>query len=180
MNEVANYWQQVLNINNWQTSRISKIIIEKLFGTIAEKKIVILGFSFKANTNDTRESPAITICKELLIEGGNLFIYDPKVDPLQIDIDLKKGNQENNEYNTNEGTWSFTKNIYTALTNADAIIILTEWQEFKNLDWLKISKLMRRPAWIFDTRYLLDPKDINHIDINYWRIGQGNSNLNDN
>ncbi len=180
LNEVANYWQQVLNINNWQTSRISKIIIEKLFGTIAEKKIVILGFSFKANTNDTRESPAITICKELLIEGGNLFIYDPKVDPLQIDIDLKKGNQENNEYNTNEGTWSFTKNIYTALTNADAIIILTEWQEFKNLDWLKISKLMRRPAWIFDTRYLLDPKDINHIDINYWRIGHGNSNLNDN
>ncbi len=180
LDEVANYWQQVLTMNNWQTRRISRIIIEKLFGTIADKKIVVLGFSFKANTNDTRESPAINICQELLIEGGNLFIYDPKVDPLQIDIELRESMQGNNEYHINEGSWNFTNDIYEALTNADAVIILTEWQEFKNLNWLKISQIMRRPAWIFDTRYLLNPKDINSIDINYWRIGYGNTNLDHN
>ena len=84
LNEVAEYWQKVIEINTWQLSRISKIIVEKLFGTISGKKLAILGFSFKANTNDTRSPIYIYSNKELMTEGGNLFIYDPKVDASQI------------------------------------------------------------------------------------------------
>ena len=79
LHEVASYWQKVVDINQWQNKRISELIVEKLFGTITGKKIAILGFSFKANTNDIRESPAITISKELMLEGCHLSIYDPKV-----------------------------------------------------------------------------------------------------
>ena len=81
LREVAEYWEKVIDINSWQKERISKIVVEKLFGTLTNKKIGILGFSFKANTNDTRESPAIEICKNLLEEGAKLQIYDPKVNP---------------------------------------------------------------------------------------------------
>ena len=173
LNEVAEYWQKVIEINTWQLSRISKIIVEKLFGTISGKKLAILGFSFKANTNDTRESPAIYICKELMTEGGNLFIYDPKVDASQISKDLNKKMNSDKNIASKEGEWCISKNIYDAARNADAIIILTEWPEFKNLDWNQISNIVRSPAWIFDTRYLLNPKDLSLIDINYWRIGYG-------
>ena len=86
--EVANFWEKVVEINNWHQKRISKIVIRKLFGTISQKKIIILGFAFKANTNDTRESAAIQICKDLIEEGAQLIIHDPKVDPKQISIEL--------------------------------------------------------------------------------------------
>ena len=89
LDEVASYWEQVILINKWQQKRISKIIVEKLFGNLSEKKISILGFAFKSNTNDTRESPAISICKDLLEEGCFLSIYDPKVKKEQIDRELK-------------------------------------------------------------------------------------------
>ena len=85
--EVANFWESVVTLNNWHQHRISRLVVEKLFGTLAEK-ICILGFSFKANTNDTRESAAIRICKDLLEEGANLSINDPKVSPKQIETDL--------------------------------------------------------------------------------------------
>ena len=88
LNEVAKFWEEVVNINSWHQKRMSKIVVKKLFGTISQKKIVILGFAFKANTNDTRESAAIRICKDLIDEGAELFIHDPKVNPSQIENDL--------------------------------------------------------------------------------------------
>ena len=97
INEVASYWEKVIEINNWQQKRITKTILEKLYGNVAGKKITIFGFSFKANTNDTRESPAIKICKDLLEEGSFLSIFDPKVNPSQIAIDL--GTDQTNEIN---------------------------------------------------------------------------------
>ena len=177
LSEVGEYWQKVLDINNWQLRRISKIIVEKLFGTISGKNLVILGFSFKANTNDTRESPAIDICKELIIEGGNLYIFDPKVDNTQISEDLNIEVSDAEKVGESEGGWCKTKNIYKSAEGADAIVILTEWDEFKYLDWKKISDSMRSPAWIFDTRYLLNPEEISKLDINYWRIGFGDESL---
>ena len=90
LNEVANYWKVVLDINKWQQERISNMIVDKLFGTLANKNIAILGFSFKANTNDIRESPAINICKSLLEECANLKIYDPRVNENQIRTELGK------------------------------------------------------------------------------------------
>ena len=92
--EVAKYWEQVLSLNDWQIKRISKLVVDKLFGTVNAKKIAILGFSFKANTNDTRESSAIQITKELLSEGANIIINDPKVDAKQIAHDLRRDPNE--------------------------------------------------------------------------------------
>ena len=88
LKEVAEYWEQVISLNNWQKDRISKLIVNTLFGTVSGKRIAVLGFSFKANTNDTRNSPSIKICKDLIEDGALLSIYDPKVSQLQIEKDL--------------------------------------------------------------------------------------------
>ena len=98
LHEVANFWEGVVNINNWHQKRLTKIVLKNLYNTLSGKKIVILGFAFKANTNDTRESAAISICKDLIDEGADLIIHDPKVCPEQIEKDLKiKQASENNK-----------------------------------------------------------------------------------
>ena len=170
--EVAKYWQKVIDINTWQQKRISKIIVDKLFGTISGKKIAIFGFSFKSNTNDTRESPAISICKDLIEEGGEIYIYDPKVSKSQIEKEIGFSDSESNEINTN-GFWHFSKTIDETIKNADAIILLTEWEEFIFLDYTKIFNLMRSPSWIFDTRGILDKEKITSYGFKFWRIGLG-------
>ena len=169
LNEVASYWQKVVDLNYWQQHRISKIIVNKLFNNLRSKKIGILGFSFKANTNDTRESPAIQICKDLIEEGADLIIYDPKVKELQIENDLGPKQGEKNK----EGSWSFSNLVMDVAKDADAIVIATEWKEFKSLDWSKMSKLMRSPKWLFDTRGITNYSDLEGCKINYWKIGLG-------
>ena len=170
LEEVANYWQSVLDINNWQKARISKIIVNYLFGNVSGKKITILGFAFKANTNDTRESPAIYICKKLIEEGAILYIYDPKVSNQQINKDL--ATSEKKESNI-EKSWIYSSSVEYAVSSADAIVILTEWDEFKKISWDSIYKTMRQPAWIFDARSVLNPEDIKNFDLNLWRVGDG-------
>ena len=101
-----------------------KINCSKLFGTISNKKISILGFSFKSNTNDTREFPAISICRDLLEEGGNLFIYDPKVTMEQISNDLLCKPSEDISELKESGTWQYSKSIKESAIGADAIVIL--------------------------------------------------------
>ncbi len=168
--EVANYWQSVLNINNWQKLRISRLVVNKLFGNIAEKKISILGFAFKANTNDTRNSPCIDICNDLLEEGAKLSIYDPKVDKAQIskDLDSKFTNDPKNNIKC---SWEFCNSIEESVLDSHAVLVLTEWDEFKNIDWLKLSKLMRKPSWIFDTRFCTNRKNVLEAGFNYWNVG---------
>ena len=179
LNEVADFWEGVVKLNNWHQHRISRLIVKKLFGTVTGKKICILGFAFKSNTNDTRESAAITICKDLLEEGAILFIHDPKVGKKQIANDI--GKDENiiiNETNitSHEGEWCLMKNSIEYYKNADAIVVLTEWDEYKTINWELISKNMRKPSWIFDTRSILDKKMITNHDINLWSIGDGTTN----
>ena len=175
LHEVASYWQKVVDINQWQNKRISELIVEKLFGTITGKRIAILGFSFKANTNDIRESPAITISKELMLEGCHLSIYDPKVNNDQILSVLGEINSFTPEFNdiNNEGSWNLEKSIYSAAINADAVVITTEWNEFKNIDWERLSKDLRKPAWIFDTRCIIDVDFVKSFGLNVWRVGLG-------
>ena len=136
--QVAKFWESVVSLNNWHQTRIAKLITKKLYGTISGKKIVILGFSFKSNTNDTRESAAIQICKDLLEEGAILLINDPKVNKEQISSDLgmsPKIKIENSDNLINEkGFWLFVEDINESLYDADAIVILTEWPEYKK-DW---------------------------------------------
>ncbi len=172
LHEVSQYWQQIININDWQKKRISKLIVQKLFGTISGKKIAIFGFAFKANTNDTRESPAISISNELISEGATLSFYDPKVNLLQIEKELNIENHKS-EMPKGNSKWSFHYDKYESIINADALIILTDADEFKFLDWGKISKNMRAPAWIFDTKGFCNSTEIQKFGLKLWTIGIG-------
>ena len=177
--EVALFWESVVNLNNWHQHRISKLIVKKLFGTVSGKSISILGFAFKANTNDTRESAAITICKDLLEEGAILNIYDPKVDSTQIEKDLKVKQYkklngiQNPSSSGEEGIWSFKKDIYSSISGTDAVVVLTEWEEFTNIKWDEASRIMRSPAWVFDARSITNREEILASGLNLWRVGDG-------
>ena len=179
--EVANFWEGVVQLNSWHQDRISKLIVRKLFGTVNGKKIAILGFSFKANTNDTRESPAIKICKNLLEEGATLLIHDPKVNGKQISVDLgTKSVQEKNQNrlvkdSSLDGGWQKVENIEDAFQDVDAGVILTEWQQYANINWSEISKKMRRPSWIFDTRSIVEKIKVTNAGIKLWRLGDGDA-----
>ncbi len=171
--EVADYWKNVITINDWQQKRLSEIIVDKLFGNLTDKKIVILGFSFKAKTNDTRESPSIYISRYLLEEGAHLIINDPKVNKKQVDNDLKNDQIFVSTLNNKNsfGTWEFSNNLESAFEKADAVVILTDWPEYKKLNWKIIFKKMRKPAWVFDTRSIVEEKEIQNIGINLWKLG---------
>ncbi len=180
--EVANFWEGIVKLNSWHQHRISSLVIKKLFGTVSGKKICILGFAFKANTNDTRESAAINICNDLMEEGAVLFIHDPKVDVKQIEIDLeKKENQyikksKEIDFGRYDGNWCSTKDILSACSGADAIIVLTEWNEYSQLNWQKIANNLRKPGWVFDARSIIPINQIKDLNLNFWRIGDGSEN----
>ena len=177
--EVGNFWESVVEMNSWHQHRISKLIVQNLFGTISGKKIAILGFAFKANTNDTRESAAIQICKDLLEEGANLLIHDPIVDVKQIAIDLdstdstRDNNNNVNKSDKYEGTWSFIEDLNSAFIKTHAVVILTEWEEYANINWEIQSKFMKKPAWIFDSRLIVNSKMLLNTNLNLWQIGDG-------
>ena len=174
LNEVANYWEQVMFMNNWQKHRISSLIIQKLFGTVSNKKILILGFSFKPETNDTRESPAIQISKDLIENGAELLINDPVVSKMQIEMELGLKEFENN--NRNIGKWQFIADINKSADNADAIVVVTEWEDYKNLNWRELSDLLRKPSWIFDTRGIIPISLLRELSSYYWQIGSPSIN----
>ena len=176
LKEVSNYWKSIWDLNLWQQKRISEIILTNLFGTISGKNIGILGFSFKADTNDTRESPAISICKDLIKEGANLKIYDPKVSKFQISNDLSLEEKKDGS-NIKDSSWSYYEDLLSIAENSDALVILTEWEEFSKIDWERISKLMRSPAWLFDTRGIVDKESVTRSGMKIWQIGQDNSNI---
>tara|TARA_B100001250_G_scaffold350369_1_gene322049 strand:+ start:467 stop:1882 length:1416 start_codon:yes stop_codon:yes gene_type:complete len=172
LHEVANYWESVVTLNSWQQHRISSLIVNKLFRTLSGKRIAIFGFAFKSNTNDTRESPAVSICKDLLEEGANLAIYDPKVNKRQIEVNLNLQSSRNIA-NDNISQIKKFEAIEDCVEGADAIVILTEWDEFKIVNWEKISKLMRKPSWIFDARGILNQKSAIKAGFKVWSVGKG-------
>jgi UDPglucose 6-dehydrogenase len=165
LNEVAAYWQSVVDLNAWQQHRIARLVVQKLFGTVTGKRIAILGFAFKADTNDTREAPAIRICKDLLEEGAHLAIYDPKVLEVQIAEDLRSS--------ADHGDWQIVGSPLEAVDGADAALILTEWTSFATLDWQKLVSQMRKPAWLFDARSIADQAIARSAGLNFWSVGAG-------
>ncbi len=173
LDEVSNYWEQVILLNDWQQKRISHLIIQNLFGTLAEKNIGILGFSFKANTNDTRQSPAIKICRDLLEEGAELSIYDPKVSMETINLELTNTSISQDESKFSKDKITVCESIDDVAVNADAIVLITDWPQFKNINWETISKLMRKPSWVFDTRNCIDDFQCLKANINVWKLGVG-------
>ncbi|CAG8584809.1 7500_t:CDS:2 [Ambispora gerdemannii] len=158
--EVAAYWKQVVDLNEYQKKRFVERIIKTLFHTITNKEIALLGFAFKKDTGDTRESAAITLCKHFIQERATVRIYDPKVADEQIFLDL-----------TEPGI-VITRSPYDASRNVDAIVIATEWDEFKELDYTRIYKNMKKPAFIFDGRLILDADKLQKIGFRVHTIGR--------
>ena len=174
LEKISSYWEQVLIVNNWQKERIASLVVEKLFGTVTNKKIALFGFSFKANTNDTRESPSISIAKDLLANGANLMIHDPQVLPSQIEKELCM--QETKRFSDKKGGWCFNRDLNECVKDSDAIIFLTAWDEYKKLDFKKFSQLMRKPSWVFDTRKIISKNSLKGTGIKFWQVGMGNCN----
>jgi UDPglucose 6-dehydrogenase len=172
LNEVADYWEQVIIMNDHQKNRFSSNIVKTLYNTVADKKIAFLGWAFKKDTNDTRESAAIYVADNLLNEQANISIYDPKVEEQQILNDLNY--LETRSKSDNETLISSYNNAYDACKDAHAIAILTEWDEFKTLDWTQIYNNMKKPAFVFDGRNLLNGRELSEIGFHYYQIGVGN------
>lgn len=170
LNEVADYWEQVIIMNDHQKRRFAKNIIRTLYNTVSGKKITFLGWAFKKDTNDTRESAAIYVADDLLSEQAHLAIFDPKVEQEQIHFDLNYLETRTKEENAKGIT--VETNPYDACKDAHAIAILTEWDEFKEYDWKKIYDNMLKPAFIFDGRNILDGKELEKIGFKYQGIGK--------
>ena len=172
LKEIADYWYGVLKINNWQQNRISNLVVDKLNGTVSGKKIAILGFAFKANTNDTRESPSIKICLDLLEEGATLMIHDPKVNEQQIRFEFREKG-----YNY-DSKWSYKSSIEESIKGSHALLFLTEWVQYTDLNWKSIEEKMLKPSWVFDTRMIINSDQISKTNINYWRVGNKTKSVN--
>jgi UDPglucose 6-dehydrogenase len=159
--EVAAYWEQVVLMNEYQEKRFVKKIVEKMFTTISEKKIALFGFAFKADTGDTRESPAIYISKWLLEEKARLAIFDPKaISNAKTDLKDEKG------------SITYYTDPYEAVKGAHAIAVITDWKVFKTYDYKKIFSLMEKPSFIFDGRNILDHKGLYEIGFNVYPLGK--------
>ena len=169
LNEVADYWEQVIIMNDHQKDRFAKNIITTLYNTISGKKIAFLGWAFKKDTNDTRESAAIHVADYLLKEEANIAVYDPKVVENKILADLDYLESRKSELNKKR-VMAF-EDAYAACKNAHAIAVLTEWDEFNTYDWQRIFDAMEKPAFVFDGRNILDRKKLTSIGFIYQGIG---------
>uniref|UniRef100_A0A4W3JEY3 UDP-glucose 6-dehydrogenase n=1 Tax=Callorhinchus milii TaxID=7868 RepID=A0A4W3JEY3_CALMI len=172
--EVARYWQQVIEINDYQRRRFAARIIGCLFNTVTDKKIALLGFAFKKDTGDTRESSSIYISKYLLDEGAKLHIFDPKVKKEQIVHDLTHPNVCEDDPERVPRLVTVSLDPYEACEDAHAIVICTEWDMFKELDYERIYKGMLKPAFIFDGRRILDSlhQKLQHLGFQVETIGK--------
>ena len=175
--EVADYWEQVIKLNDYQKHRFARKIITTLFNTVNGKKIAFLGWAFKKDTNDTRESAAIYVANHLLEDGANIHVYDPKVSEAKIKADLSylwELNGVTDARIAQKLAQVFVRtDAQDALKDSHAIAILTEWDEFKSYDWNNIYENMYKPAFVFDGRNILDSKLLKAIGFQFTGIGKG-------
>ena len=159
--EVADYWSSVVRINEWQTDRFFQNILHELFNTLAGKTITMLGFAFKQDTGDTRDSPAIPLCEKLVGENARVRIHDPKaLENARIELKNLKGDV------------SFVEDVYEAADGAHALALVTQWDEYRELDYEKIHQTMAEPAFIFDGRNHLDHDKLYKIGFNVFPLGK--------
>ena len=169
LNEVADYWEQIIIMNDHQKRRFADEIISNLYNTVSGKKIAFYGWAFKKDTNDTRESPAIYVADALIEELAEITVYDPKVSRDQMLNDLNYLNTRSPE--DNERYLKVVNDPYEASKKAHAIAILTEWDEFKDYDYTRIFNLMLKPAFIFDGRRILDDISLKEKGFKVFKIG---------
>ena len=169
LDEVADYWEQVIIMNDHQKKRFSNKIVQTLYNTVADKKITFLGWAFKKDTNDTRESAAIYVANDLINEQAKIAVYDPKVSIKKMLADLDYLETRNSEKNA--ASLNAFNDPYESCHNAHAIVILTEWDVFVNYDWKKIYDNMQKPAFVFDGRNILNKEKLEEIGFVYQGIG---------
>lgn len=168
--DVAAYWRKVISINDWQKSRFVEKIVRTLFNTVVNKRVAILGFAFKKDTNDTRESAAIYICRDLLMERAHVAVYDPQVTGQDIRRDLIAVGVEPELIDSNV---EVCPDPYAAAKGAHALATLTEWDEFRSLDLQRIYDLMLKPAFVFDGRSILPHAEMKQLGFSPFSIGKG-------
>lgn len=173
LDECAEYWHQVIKMNDYQKSRFSKKMVERMFNTATGKKIAILGFAFKKDTGDTRETASAFVCRDLVQERAKLHVYDPQVKREQMftefdyTLDLNLRSEP-----LLESLIVTETDVYAACDGAHAIAILTEWDEFKTLDYSRIYKSMAKPAFLFDGRNIVDMDKVRSIGFEAYAIGK--------
>jgi len=159
LEEVAEYWHQVVKLNDYQMNRFADRIIRRLFNTVAGKRIVLFGCAFKANTGDTRESPGIYIAKRLLEEKADLVITDPKA-------------LGNAKLELKGEAVTYVEDPYEAVKDAHAVAVITEWDEYRDLDYGRIYESMKKPAFIFDGRNILNHQALFDMGFHVFPIGK--------
>ncbi|KAG1859960.1 UDP-glucose/GDP-mannose dehydrogenase family, NAD binding domain-containing protein [Suillus tomentosus] len=172
LKEVAEYWKQVVTMNEYQKRRFSKRVVDTLFNTITGKRIAVLGFAFKADTGDTRESAAITLIRDFQQERALVNIYDPQVESNQIWADLNEASPDV-PLETIQRQVTICSSALEACKNAEAVVIATEWAEFKTIDWQAVYAGMNKPAFVFDGRLLVDADKLRSIGFKVTVIGRG-------
>lgn len=170
LQEVADYWEQVIIMNDYQKRRFADNIIKTLYNTVSGKKIAFLGWAFKKDTNDTRETAAMYVADILMEDKAEIFVYDPKVKHEQMfsDVDYLNSRSESE----NRVLLNPQNNPYEACKDAHAIAILTEWDEFKEYDWEKIYENMMKPAFVFDGRNILDREKLKNLGFKFYALGK--------
>eukprot|EP00933_Yihiella_yeosuensis_P073531 TRINITY_DN82244_c0_g1_i1.p1 TRINITY_DN82244_c0_g1~~TRINITY_DN82244_c0_g1_i1.p1 ORF type:complete len:507 (-),score=115.70 TRINITY_DN82244_c0_g1_i1:169-1689(-) len=168
--DVAAYWQQVVDMNDSQKASFTSRIIASLFNTVTKKKIAIFGFAFKKDTGDVRETPALTVCEMLMNDGANVFVYDPKVERADALLEFEYHNIK-----VPESQFVFTESAQEAIDQAHAIVVLTDWDEFKTYNYELFYTKMMKPAFIFDGRNLLDHEGLQRIGFEVHALGKGSS-----
>jgi len=169
LTEVADYWEQVISMNDYQKRRFAENIVNRLFNTVSGKKIAIMGWAFKKYTNDTRESAAIYVADYLLNEQAELWVYDPKVKAERVYADLDYLNTRGED--ENRKLVKVVRDPYEAMQGAHAVAVLTEWDEFKAYDWQRVYDDMKKPAFLFDGRNILDRNKVKALGFEFEAIG---------
>ena len=173
LSECAEYWHQVIKMNEYQKSRFTKKMVERMFNTATGKKIAVLGFAFKKDTGDTRETASAFVCRDLLAERAKIHVYDPQVkrEQMMLEFDYTLNVNTTTEPDL-EKLITTSSSAYDACDGAHAIAVLTEWDEFKTLDYQRIYEKMSKPAFIFDGRNIVDQAALRKIGFEVYAIGK--------
>ncbi|KDN52494.1 nucleotide sugar dehydrogenase [Tilletiaria anomala UBC 951] len=170
--QVAAYWKQVITMNEYSKARFAQKVVQTLFSTITNKKIAVLGFAFKKDTGDTRETAAISLCKDFRSENALVSIYDPKVPEAQIWLDLTEPGVVDDGQKVKQQV-TIAASAIEACKDAEAVVIATEWDEFRTLDWATVYKSMKKPAFVFDGRSIVDAAALRKIGFQVHSVGKG-------
>ncbi|CAB9521166.1 glucose 6-dehydrogenase [Seminavis robusta] len=177
LEECAAYWNQVVIMNDYQKKRFSQKMVAQMFNTVTGKKIALLGYAFKKDTGDVRETPSMFVLRDLLEEGARMHVYDPQVsrEDMWIEMNYTCGVNHDNTPGLDESVITET-DVYAACDGAHALAVLTEWDEFKTLDYERIFKSMAKPAFVFDGRNILDYAKLRDIGFEVHAIGKPDPN----